>query len=170
MVMFIPSERAVGGRKERKTRAAFARGEKGLNLVDTSVMKRVIILAVFGIKSSGVLGSEVAICEVLSGRVPNGRVARARCSRSSGRFQSQKITGVRFTEHGTEGLCKVIYCGTVSQPSVSGTDVRVAGLPENCFWKCNYCASIVSPLIISILSVLGYYRDSDALEAHSLTF
>jgi hypothetical protein len=45
-LMFIPDERAVGGRKERKRRADRARGLKGLKRVLTSVMKRVIILVV----------------------------------------------------------------------------------------------------------------------------
>jgi F0F1-type ATP synthase assembly protein I len=35
--------RAFGGRKERKRRAVFAFGEKGLKTVDTSVMNLVII-------------------------------------------------------------------------------------------------------------------------------
>lgn len=37
--------RAFGGRCDRKTRQVFARGEKGLNLVETSVMNLVIIVA-----------------------------------------------------------------------------------------------------------------------------
>lgn len=40
----MPSERALGGRKERNRRAALALGEKGLKRVDTSVMKRVSML------------------------------------------------------------------------------------------------------------------------------
>ena len=34
----------MGGRKERKMRACFARGEKGLKVVVTSVRKRVFIV------------------------------------------------------------------------------------------------------------------------------
>lgn len=44
VVMFMPEDRAVGGRKERNSRADRARAEKGLKRVVTSVMKRVIIL------------------------------------------------------------------------------------------------------------------------------
>lgn len=44
VVMFMPLERALGGRKERKSRAALALAEKGLKRVDTSVMKRVSML------------------------------------------------------------------------------------------------------------------------------
>lgn len=40
----MPLERALGGRKERKSRAALALAEKGLKRVDTSVMKRVSML------------------------------------------------------------------------------------------------------------------------------
>jgi hypothetical protein len=47
VVMFMPDERAVGGRKERKSRADLDRAEKGLKRVVTSVMKRVIIFADF---------------------------------------------------------------------------------------------------------------------------
>jgi hypothetical protein len=36
--------RASGGRKERNNRAVFARGEKGLKTVDTSVMNLVIMV------------------------------------------------------------------------------------------------------------------------------
>lgn len=52
VVIFMPLARAVGGRKERKTRAAFARGEKGLNRVVTSVMNRVIMAADRGASST----------------------------------------------------------------------------------------------------------------------
>lgn len=45
VVMLMPLCRAPGGRNDRKRRAAFACGEKGLNRVVTSVMNRVIILA-----------------------------------------------------------------------------------------------------------------------------
>jgi hypothetical protein len=48
VVMFMPDERAVGGRKERKSRADLDRAEKGLKRVVTSVMKRVIIFGFFG--------------------------------------------------------------------------------------------------------------------------
>ena len=44
VLTFIPVCRAFGGRKERNNRAVLDRGEKGLKTVDTSVMKRVIIL------------------------------------------------------------------------------------------------------------------------------
>jgi hypothetical protein len=56
--MFIPDERAVGGRKERKRRADRARVLKGLKRVLTSVMKRVIILVVvwFDWVVGGVMG------------------------------------------------------------------------------------------------------------------
>jgi hypothetical protein len=37
--------RAFGGRKERKSRAHFDRGENGLKTVDTSVRNRVIMVA-----------------------------------------------------------------------------------------------------------------------------
>lgn len=43
--MLMPVARALGGRKVRKSRAAFACLEKGLNLVFTSVRKREIIVA-----------------------------------------------------------------------------------------------------------------------------
>ena len=46
VVMDMPSARAPGGSRVRKSRAALARGEKGLKRVLTWVMKRVIILAV----------------------------------------------------------------------------------------------------------------------------
>lgn len=42
--MLMPAARALGGRKLRKSRAAFACWEKGLNLVFTSVRKREIML------------------------------------------------------------------------------------------------------------------------------
>lgn len=42
----MPLARAVGGRLERKSRTDRVFGEKGLNFVLTSVMKREIILAV----------------------------------------------------------------------------------------------------------------------------
>lgn len=42
--MAMPWLRAVGGRNERNSRADLDFAEKGLNLVFTSVMKRVIIL------------------------------------------------------------------------------------------------------------------------------
>lgn len=42
--MAMPWLRAVGGRNERNSRADLDLAEKGLNLVLTSVMKRVIIL------------------------------------------------------------------------------------------------------------------------------
>ena len=45
--MFMPLARALGGRKERKRRAALALVEKGLKRVDTSVMKRVSMLGEF---------------------------------------------------------------------------------------------------------------------------
>jgi hypothetical protein len=48
VVMFMPDERAVGGRKERKSRADLDRAEKGLKRVVTSVMKRVIIFGFLG--------------------------------------------------------------------------------------------------------------------------
>ncbi len=44
MVIPIPLARALGGRKDRKSRAVRALAEKGLNLVVTSVMNLVIIL------------------------------------------------------------------------------------------------------------------------------
>ena len=44
----MPFARAFGGRKERKTRAALARGEKGLNLVVTLVMNLVIMMGSWG--------------------------------------------------------------------------------------------------------------------------
>ena len=40
----MPLDRALGGRKERNSRAVLALGEKGLKTVETSVMNRVIIL------------------------------------------------------------------------------------------------------------------------------
>lgn len=43
--MLMPFCLAFGGRNERNNRADLAVGEKGLNFVFTSVMKRVIILA-----------------------------------------------------------------------------------------------------------------------------
>jgi hypothetical protein len=52
VLITMPLARAFGGRKERKIRAAFARVEKGLNFVVTSVMNRVIMVAV-GEPSSG---------------------------------------------------------------------------------------------------------------------
>jgi hypothetical protein len=45
VVMDMPDARAVGGKKERNSRADRARAEKGLKRVVTSVMKRVIILS-----------------------------------------------------------------------------------------------------------------------------
>jgi hypothetical protein len=42
--IFMPFARAPGGRKERKRRAVFALGLKGLKTVFTSVMNLVIIL------------------------------------------------------------------------------------------------------------------------------
>lgn len=42
--MFMPDDRAVGGRKERNSRADLARVEKGLKRVVTSVMNRVIMV------------------------------------------------------------------------------------------------------------------------------
>lgn len=47
VVMFMPAARASGGRKDRKSRADLARGEKGLKRVVTSVMKRVIIFVLY---------------------------------------------------------------------------------------------------------------------------
>lgn len=44
VLMAMPDWRALGGMKERKSRADRAVGEKGLNLVVTSVMNLVIIL------------------------------------------------------------------------------------------------------------------------------
>ena len=38
-------DRALGGKKERKSRAVLALGEKGLKTVETSVMNLVIIFA-----------------------------------------------------------------------------------------------------------------------------
>ena len=43
--IFMPSWRAFGGIKERKRRAGFERGEKGLNATRTSVRNLVIIAA-----------------------------------------------------------------------------------------------------------------------------
>lgn len=43
--IFIPVLRAPGGRKERKSRAVFALGLKGLKTVFTSVMNLVIMMA-----------------------------------------------------------------------------------------------------------------------------
>lgn len=44
MLITMPVDRAVGGMKDRKRRADFAAGEKGLNFVVISVMNLVIIL------------------------------------------------------------------------------------------------------------------------------
>jgi len=44
--IFIPSARAFGGISERKRRAGFERGEKGLKVTRTSVRNLVIIVAV----------------------------------------------------------------------------------------------------------------------------
>lgn len=55
----MPSARAVGGKFERKSRTDLVLGEKGLNLVLTSVMKRDIILAVRGMYPSGSFGLEL---------------------------------------------------------------------------------------------------------------
>lgn len=49
--MAIPWLRAVGGRNERNSRADLDFAEKGLNLVLTSVMKRVIILEDDGVRA-----------------------------------------------------------------------------------------------------------------------
>lgn len=74
VVMAMPSARAPGGSRVRKSRAALARGEKGLKRVVTWVMKRVIIFGDLG-RGSGGLG------RFGSGGVgfgPCGRVGRAR--------------------------------------------------------------------------------------------
>jgi hypothetical protein len=42
--IFMPSERALGGMSERKSRAGLERGEKGLKVTRTSVRNRVIIV------------------------------------------------------------------------------------------------------------------------------
>lgn len=44
--IFMPSARAFGGINERKRRAGFERGEKGLKVTRTSVRNLVIIAAV----------------------------------------------------------------------------------------------------------------------------
>jgi hypothetical protein len=44
--IFMPSMRAFGGMRERKSRAGFARMEKGLKVTRTSVRKRVIMVDV----------------------------------------------------------------------------------------------------------------------------
>lgn len=44
VLIFMPFDRAFGGRKERNSRAVLALGEKGLKTVETSVMNLVIIL------------------------------------------------------------------------------------------------------------------------------
>jgi hypothetical protein len=46
---FMPSERALDGMSERKSRAGFERGEKGLKDTRTSVRNRVIMVAVKGV-------------------------------------------------------------------------------------------------------------------------
>lgn len=43
--IFMPACRALGGSSVRNSRADFARGENGLNFVETSVMNLVIIFA-----------------------------------------------------------------------------------------------------------------------------
>ena len=43
--IFMPSERASGGMRERKSRAGFERGEKGLKVTRTSVRNLVIMAA-----------------------------------------------------------------------------------------------------------------------------
>lgn len=43
--IFMPSERASGGMSERKRRAGFERGEKGLKVTRTSVRNLVIMAA-----------------------------------------------------------------------------------------------------------------------------
>jgi hypothetical protein len=44
--MFMPSERAFGGMRERNNRAGFERRENGLKVTRTSVRNRVIMAAV----------------------------------------------------------------------------------------------------------------------------
>jgi len=61
VVMFMPDERAVGGRNERKSRAGRARAEKGLKRVVTSVIKRVIIFVEMLISLLGVSGRKLGL-------------------------------------------------------------------------------------------------------------
>lgn len=77
----MPSARAVGGKLDRKSRTDLVRGEKGLNFVRTSVMKRDIILDVLGGLARSRIGgsiSQLAISSELEGS--NYRSRRARSS------------------------------------------------------------------------------------------
>lgn len=76
VVMAMPSARAPGGSRVRKSRAALARGEKGLKRVVTWVMKRVIIFGDLG-RGSGGLG-RFGSGGVGFGPCGRGRVGRAR--------------------------------------------------------------------------------------------
>jgi hypothetical protein len=93
--MFMPCARADGGKKDRKSRADLARGEKGLNRVVTSVMNLVIIFALWSLVSglSLLLPHSFFPGEFARGGCPVvvfgrerccsiGWSARARCSRS----------------------------------------------------------------------------------------
>lgn len=53
VVMLMPFARALGGKRVRKSRATFARDEKGLNRVVTSEMNRVNMFVVGVEKESG---------------------------------------------------------------------------------------------------------------------
>lgn len=60
--IFMPSARAFGGIRDRKSRAGFARGEKGLNWTRTSVRNRVIMLAIVQLGARGGLTAST-VCQ-----------------------------------------------------------------------------------------------------------